>query len=622
MPPKKTAAKGKDGKGKKKEAGGGEAPKNVENLVNEIADKDLRIQDLLLDLAREKQQLAYYDAECSKLSETNRGCQDDLHNINEYLTKQLELSKLKSASLQNTVEQLEAKLELEASAHKAALKQVYAEWAQDRSNVTAELVAMESDVEAGKTASAERVDMIAALEAAQEHTAKARHECQLQIEEFERQAAGFKERVRLHAEQSMRECEERVRGEALGKANQTFVEMSQALKKSHAELEQLAGRTQELMQNQVILQRDLDLYKGRETAHTRKTAMLKRAVMVLTARVKDAESERSDHAAGVADLREALAEAEGAASGAGDLAAESAREVASLKREIESLRATHKAALRRKPSFVARPESTSLDAVFQCINNVLFARTRAALLAQTGADQDASAADDLPAAEDSAASAGTADSAPAAVPGGDSVYSPLSAEECQALGQSLMQAAGGGTGMGSGLILTLPHQFSISAHGHTASTSPPRSPSTAAFTHSLKLNLHDLTDKRPTSALASSQYSSEGARLSRAAEAADSSPASSHPEKLQNPAADVANALGQYLDAQAGAEASAQDMSEAKEGGADVSGAALEATGEPEHLEAKEHARMMRRLFSKAGRVSFALRDAEEVNKMIAHLAV
>lgn len=51
MPPKKAPAKGKaPGKGGKE--AGGEPPKDIENLLNEIADKELRIQDLLLDLAR------------------------------------------------------------------------------------------------------------------------------------------------------------------------------------------------------------------------------------------------------------------------------------------------------------------------------------------------------------------------------------------------------------------------------------------------------------------------------------------------------------------------------------------------------------------------------------------
>lgn len=54
--------------------------------------------------------------------------------------------------------------------------------------------------------------------------------------------------------------------------------------------------------------------------------------------MKDAESERADHASGVADLREALAEAEGTASSANGLAADSQREVVALKQELESLR--------------------------------------------------------------------------------------------------------------------------------------------------------------------------------------------------------------------------------------------------------------------------------------------
>lgn len=52
MAPKKAAAKGKAGKGKKESPRGGDASTNVENLTNEIADRDLRIQDLLLDIAR------------------------------------------------------------------------------------------------------------------------------------------------------------------------------------------------------------------------------------------------------------------------------------------------------------------------------------------------------------------------------------------------------------------------------------------------------------------------------------------------------------------------------------------------------------------------------------------
>lgn len=35
------------------------------------------------------------------------------------------------------------------------------------------------------------------------------------------------------------------------------------------------------MDSQVTLQRDLELFKGRETGHTRKTAMLKRALVIL-----------------------------------------------------------------------------------------------------------------------------------------------------------------------------------------------------------------------------------------------------------------------------------------------------------------------------------------------------
>ena len=54
--------------------------------------------------------------------------------------------------------------------------------------------------------------------------------------DYERQAAGFKERVRLHADQHMREFEERVKRDALGNASQAFADMTKALQKSHAEV--------------------------------------------------------------------------------------------------------------------------------------------------------------------------------------------------------------------------------------------------------------------------------------------------------------------------------------------------------------------------------------------------
>ena len=54
--------------------------------------------------------------------------------------------------------------------------------------------------------------------------------------EMEKQAADFKERVRIHADKSMREYEERAKREALGNANQAFAEMSKALAKTRSDV--------------------------------------------------------------------------------------------------------------------------------------------------------------------------------------------------------------------------------------------------------------------------------------------------------------------------------------------------------------------------------------------------
>lgn len=54
--------------------------------------------------------------------------------------------------------------------------------------------------------------------------------------EAERQAAEFKERVRLHADKTMREFEERAKREALGNASQAFADMTKALQKTRAEV--------------------------------------------------------------------------------------------------------------------------------------------------------------------------------------------------------------------------------------------------------------------------------------------------------------------------------------------------------------------------------------------------